>query len=408
MKKYLVYIIPGIMIIAILLLFFTGNNKKDRTADQRVTLKWQDKIPYGTYIAFKSLKNIFPKAAVFTDRSEPGYWDTLSAGDSKQALIIVTGQFNADETEMDKLLSFIKNGNSVFVSARTLSWRATEVIKCLVNTSGIPGVEDVVPGDSLHVFLNNPPFTKSKGYYYSGKILDAAFRSVDENTTEVLGEDENGKPDFIHLRAGQGHLFVHLAPLTFTNHFLLYGENMHYYEQVMSVIPADVTRVVWDEYYLNKKFLEKEGEKKNWFKVLSQYPALKAALLTALLSLLVYALMEIRRKQRFIPMYTKPRNDSLDFIKTIGRLYFDKGDNLNLSRKMSAYFLEYVRNKYQLQTNLLDDQFITNLKLKSGADESDVNNIVTFINHLEQTDRISDKQLAIFHRQLDNFYKITR
>lgn len=406
MRKYLIYIIPGIMAIAILLLFFTGSNKTSRKADQRVTLRRQDKIPYGTYIAFNSLNHLFPLATIYTDKHEPGYWDSLSIKDSGQALLIITGQFNADEHEMNRLLAFIKKGNSVFISARTLSWYATEMISCRVNTSEIPDFENVGEKDSLHLFVNHPPFPQRKGYFYSGKHLDASFLHVDERTTEILGEDEKGRPDFIHMRAGEGHLFVHLAPLAFSNHFLLTRENINYYEQVLSSIPADVTRIVWDEYYLNKKFLEEPNDKHGWFAVLSEYPALKAALLTALFSLLVFVLLEMRRKQRYIPIVSKPRNDSLDFVKTIGRLYFDKGDNQNLARKMSAYFLEHVRNKYQLQTSMLDDHFIKNLHLKTGAQESHIAEIVSFIGNVETAGIITDKQLARFHKQLETFYKI--
>ena len=73
-----------------------------------------------------------------------------------------------------------------------------------------------------------------------------------------------------------------------------------------------------------------------------------AALLTAIFALLLYVVLEMRRKQRTIPVMTKPKNDSLEFVKTIGRLYHDKGDHKNLCRKMSAYFLEHVRNRYKL------------------------------------------------------------
>ena len=68
----------------------------------------------------------------------------------------------------------------------------------------------------------------------------------------------------------------------------------------------------------------------------------------------------MRRKQRYIPVVAKPKNDSLDFVKTIGRLYYDKGDHKNLSRKMGAFFLEHVRSRYKLPTGTLNEEFINN------------------------------------------------
>lgn len=407
MKKYLPYIITGVVITAVILLVFTGNNSRRQQVDQRVTLRKQDKLPYGTYVAYRSLKYLFPEAVVESDRSEPGLWDSLSAYENKQALIIITGQFNADEREMKKLLAFIEKGNDVFVSARTMSWSASEMIGCRINTSENYFDDDIKKTDSLHLFLNKPPYDKKTGYEYPGKVLDATFADTDESSTEVLGVDEKGEPNFIRLRAGNGNMYVHLAPLAFSNYFILHQDNMAYFEKLISVLSPSTKRVVWDEYFLNKKFLEKSREKKSWFSVFSQYPALKAALLTAILTLLLYVLLGMRRKQRYIPVVAKPRNDSLDFVRTIGRLYFDKGDHKNLSRKMSAYFLEHVRNKFKMATNILDDEFVRNLQYKSGVPESHIREIVTFIQYAEDAGAITDRELSDFHTGLESFYKIT-
>ena len=393
---------------AIAVLLITGNNKKERQLDERVTLRNRDKIPYGTYVAYNALKHIFPKAVVYNNKYEPGRWDSLSNYESGQALIIVTGKFNADTSEMKKMISFIEKGNDVFVSARTISESVESMMDCGVNTYDFFSYIDggTKKQDSLSVYLNNPPFGTQAKYSYPGKKLDASFSKIDDKTTEVLGEDDLGRPNFIRLQAGKGNFYIHLAPLAFTNYFLLHKDNISYYEKALSVINPDTRKVVWDEYYLNKKFLnEDNGRKKGWFSVLSRYPALKAALLTAIFALLLYVLLEMRRKQRYIPVVKKPRNDSMDFVKTIGRLYFDKGDHKNLCRKMSAYFLEYVRNKYKLLTGSLDEEFVKKLQYKSGADEQEVRSIVSFIGYLDDAPAINQKQLTDFHKQLESFYK---
>ena len=186
-----------------------------------------------------------------------------------------------------------------------------------------------------------------------------------------MGINQSGDPEFVHLQAGDGHLFIHLVPIAFSNYFLLHKENISYYEKAFSLMNPSVSKIVWDEYYLNKNNKgQQQNEKKGWISVLFRFPGLKAALITAILALLIYVLSEMRRKQRSIPVIRKPKNDSLEFVKTIGRLYFDKGDNLNLCRKMSAYFLEHVRSKYKLLTGVLDDDFMKSLQFKAGAGEN--------------------------------------
>ena len=125
--------------------------------------------------------------------------------------------------------------------------------------------------------------------------------------------------------------------------------------------------------------------------------------MTAMGLLLLFVLFEMRRKQRYIPVMSKPRNDSMDFVKTIGRLYFEKGDHHNLARKMSSYFLEYVRNKYKLQTGNLDDEFVKKLQFKTGVPETELQEIITFIRAINQN-AIGNRQLAAFYKQLEAFY----
>lgn len=405
MKKIIPYILFSLLAFAIIFLLITANGRNNRRLDERVTLRKQDKIPYGTYVAYRNLKYIFPKAVIYTSRREPGYWDSLSNDDDAQALIIVARQFQADEDEMKKIIKFVEHGNDVFISARYISAAADGILGCNSSSYDITLFSDEAMDDSMGILLNDPPFTKKAKYDYPGEKYNSYFDSIDSTTTDVLGYGEKGRPDFIHLRAGKGNLYVHLEPLAFSNYFLLHKNNIRYYENALSVISSDVKKIVWDEYYLNKRpENDRSREGKSLLNVLLRYPSLKAALLTALLTLLLYVLLEMRRKQRLIPVIAKPRNDSLDFVRTIGRLYYDKGDHKNLCKKMGAYFLEHIRNQYKLSTVSLDDDFINNLKFKTGYDESEIRGIISFIKYLDDAPEISHEQLTNFHKQLESFY----
>ena len=401
MKKIIPHILLGIVVVAVLFLL-SNSGSKNRQFDGRVTFLKRDKIPYGTYVAYESLGTLFPGARISANRQEPGYWDSLSNYDADQALIVVTPHFNANEDEMKKLIKFVENGNDVFISTMNISYDATQLLGCDGNSEeGMMYYFDQTEGsDLISLTLAKPPFPSRPAYTYPGKRFDFYFARLDTSTATVLGYDKDNKPNFIHLRAGEGNLFVHLAPMAFTNYFLLHKNNISYYENVLSVLSPKINRIAWDEYFANKR--KEPAKSSNWISGFLKHPSLKWALLTALLSLLVYVLMEMRRKQRYIPVIAKPRNDSLEFVKTIGRLYHDKGDHRNLCKKMSAYFLEHIRNKYKLT---FDENFEKNLQAKTGANPGDIENIVSFIRQLDTMSTVSDKQLAWFHKQLENFYK---
>jgi hypothetical protein len=402
------------MLGAVVILIATGkrNSKKNRQLDERITLRRQDKIPYGTYVAYQNLKHIFPGAKIFANKYEPGYWDSLSNYDDKQVFISICDRFSPDEEEMKRMISFAENGNDVFISARYISATADRILHCNSSAMSLPFIN--MGGDledSMHILLNNPLFGKTAEYEYPGRTFNSYFKDVDTNTTDILGFDIDYKPNFIRLHAGKGNFYIHTEPLAFSNYFILHKNNADYYEKVLSVIRRDAVKVLWDEYFLNKREYDKPPEnKKGWLATLMGLKnddgkkSFAAAFWLLIGLLLTYVLMQMRRKQRYIPVITKPKNDSLDFVKTIGRLYYDKGDNKNLCHKMGAYFLEHIRNRYKLPTGNLDEPFIKNLLYKSAAQESTIRSIVSFIKYLDDAPAVSKEDLTDFHKQLETFY----
>ena len=401
MKKAFPYIIIVIVIAAIAVLLIGNRGRIVRELNERITLRKKDKIPYGCYVAFENLKYIFPDASIYVNRNQPKNWDSISEYEPNQALLIITPQFLADKDEMKKIIVFAQSGNDVFISSRRFPSYITDMLNC----SSYAQLDFITITDSLTLKLIKPPFTKATATVYPGKAFDAYLYNYDTAITYILGTNEQNEPDFIRLMTGKGNIYIHLAPLAFSNYFLLHHNNIGYYDNVLSVIPGSVKKVIWDEYFLTKRNDPKKN--KNWISILFQYPALRAALLTAFIMLLLYVLLEMRRKQRIIPVMNKPVNDSLDFLKTIGRLYYDKKDHRNLSRKMASYFLEHVRNRYKLATNTLDEEFIKALFFKSGYDEKKLREIISFIEFIDTTPAISDSQLTDFYKHLESFYKTT-
>ena len=133
-------------------------------------------------------------------------------------------------------------------------------------------------------------------------------------------------------------------------------------------------------------------------------PSFRAGILTALALLLLYTIIEMRRRQRLIPVIQKPVNDSLEFVKTMGLLYYQRKDHQNLAQKMSAYFLEHVRSRHRIFAKELDDDFIKELSYKSGANETLVKNIVRQIKSVNNNEPINDTELIALQRNIEEFY----
>jgi len=256
-------------------------------------------------------------------------------------------------------------------------------------------------GDTFKVNVLNPLSNESLPFEYPGDSYSNHFRSLDSQYVSILGTDAKGRPDFVRYNyKGGGSLYLHFAPMAFTNFFLLYKNNKAYYDNALSYLPKSVSEVKWDDYFRYSKDF-------SVFSFLLNIPAFKWAFWLLLLLFLFIYLFESKRRQRMIPGLTALRNSSLDFVKTIGRLYYQRKDNLNLANKMSAHFLGRVRAKYNLPTSMLNAEFAEKLSYKSGYQKELVQDIVDSLNDIPLNQSLSDENLLRLNEKLEAFYKHT-
>jgi hypothetical protein len=388
-----------------------GCRTDTKTLNERISLWRKDKIPYGTWYAYENLSYLFADAEIFINQRSPDlsksfdvreFTGFMNDFDTKSAAyIIISPQLLADVNEVNAIFNFISRGNHVFVSTFRMSENFLDSLNLKpAFYSGFANYHD-----SLLTSIDDPSYYfDSTSFGYPGKALDNYFVNLDSNVTTILGENEAGQPNFVKFTyEGGGSLYLHLAPIAFSNFFLLHKENNSFYNHALSYLPAEIQKIWWDDY-----FRYHMGGQKNDFsslKVIMENKSLRWAFwLTILLFALIY-LFESKRKQRIIPTIAPHRNASLDFVKTIGRLYYQRGDNKNLSAKMTAHFMDHVRTRFNIRTANLDEDFINRLAYKSNHSKESIQNIVNSINYMKDSYSVSDDELREFNSKLENFYK---
>ena len=405
MKKFLLYIT------SILLVCSICSCGKLRSFNDTITLNRNDKIPYGTYAAYKLLQKEFPHAIIQTNRYAPPQWKNLTSDSAKQVLIIITKTFDPSEEDLDYLTGFVQKGNYVFISALQITRAASKFFKIRTEKHysyyGLAlGVHHAFnPFDSTTVHLDSASFKTPLSYQYPGADFTNSFSTTDSSFTFSLGNADVDKPDIIAIHAMKGTFFLHTAPIAFTNFFLLYENNRQYFEKLMSLLPADAKKIVWDDYYLYHYYNNNAQQKQGLLSVILKYDNFKWAFWIALLLLSVYIFTEIKRRQRIIPKYAKPKNDSLEFVTTIGKLYYEKNDHKNLAEKLTQYFLDYVRNHFKISTAEINNSFEQQLAAKSNKNIDEIKAITESMHAINLSDAITQKQLMDYYNLLENFYK---
>jgi len=378
-----------------------------------ITLGRNDKIPYGTYAAYHLLQKEFPNAHIETNRKAPPEWQNLTSDSGKQVLIIVTKTFEPSEEDLDYLTGFVQKGNYVFISALQFTRNAAKFFRLKsqkhFNYYGLAlGVHhNFNPFDSTAVSLDSSVFDQPLSYSYPGADFTNEFSETDTAFTHGLGSSSKERPNLIAIKSIDGVFFIHSAPITFTNLFLLFENNREYFEKIMSLFPSDAKKIVWDEYYLHHYYNEKPQQRQGILSVILKYENFRWAFWLALLLLGLYLLTATKRLQRIIPRYDKPKNDSLEFVTTIGKLYYEKGDHKNLADKLTQYFLDHTRHQFKISTAEINEAFEQQLAAKSGKDIHTIKTITGTMHAINLSAAITQKQLMDYYELLENFYKTT-
>ena len=217
----------------------------------------------------------------------------------------------------------------------------------------------------------------------------------------TIAKNEGGYDMIRQYSFGEGHLYVSPDPLLLSNYYLLDTNSRDFSAGMLSLLPADKD-VMHIEYYQVGRL-----EAQTPLRFILSDPALKAAFWITLFGIIAFMIFEARRRQRIIPEIKPPANTSLEFVETLGRLYYtSRGDHVNLAAKRVNFFLEYVRRKYYLPTSDLDENFIKDLSLKSGKKSEDVGELIKLVNKV-RGGKISPEDFLKLEKELNQFYGIT-
>jgi hypothetical protein len=370
----------------------------NKRLNRRLSLRQNDDNPYGAQIAFDALNFIFPDADISVNKERQ---TAIPTSDAKSARVILTDYMYAEAADVTMLMNFVGEGNFVFISANQFSDTLLKNFQLHATNTWQFAQEP----DSLTVGVYDPVSAEYNSFTYPGDSYDNYVTRLDTQYVTVLGRDAHGRPDFVRMNyKGGGAVFLHFAPLAFSNFFLLHKQNMAYYEKALSYLPSTIKRVTWDESF---RYAHNGGKPFSTLSFIGKSPALSWGLALLLLLLIIIYLFDSKRRQRQIPVIPPLSNTSLDFVRTIGRLYYQRRDNHNLASKMVMHFQDQVRTRYHLAGTSLEEGFADRLAYRTGYPKQEMEELVEYMQQLPSKAFVSDEELMDFYRQLEAFYKHT-
>ncbi len=389
MKSLRLYII---ILASLIILYVVAQYNRPKAVNWSETYSSSDKIPYGTYILYNRLNDIFPKAKVETFR-EPVYNVINDHGIKHATYLIICNAVNLNEYDYKKLIQFIKNGNDVFISASYFGDELRKELK--IETS----VEYKMTGGLKFI---NKQLDTTKIYNTGGKIGDIYFSSLDTATIVAIGSNIFHHTNFLRYSAGKGNLFLNSNPRMFTNYSMFNKYGNAYAATVLSFIKND-SSLFWDQYYA----IGREDDDSS-MRVFLRNGALRWAFYISFFSLIAFVLYEMKRRQRIIPVIQPLQNSTLNFVNVVGQVYYEQRDNRNISSKKILYFLEHLRNQYYLKTNVLDREFVDSFAQKTGTEHAFATELINYINYLNAAQQVTNAELIKLNQLIEQFYNQSR
>jgi hypothetical protein len=282
----------------------------------------------------------------------------------------------------------------------------------IYSDDGFSSVED----SSVQLNFTHPDLIVSKGYPYDfiynwkKESHDWSFISdsllVDSGVDYIaLGNIDSSFVNFVKVPYGDGTFYLHTNPIVFTNYFLKQPQGYEYAQKALSHLSG--SNIFWDEFSkIPPRFGNNNvGSTETPLRYILSQASLKWSWYVLLTMLLLFVIFKSKRDQRIVPVTEENINTSLEFIHTIGRLYYQQNDHRAIALQKMKLFLAFIRNRYSLQTKTPDNSFIEKLSQKSQASRKTIGAILEEYKTIDNMDDITAEQLFSFHSAVETFYQ---
>lgn len=428
MKNRKTWFIIGGSLLLVLIFSLVFQNAVSSRYSWEENYKRSGKQPYNVSIVHDLLKSYFPGQNFDDQKTRPRKWLSQWLGVSGGNYIFLGEYPYYNQADVDSLVSFVSAGGRALIIGKSFpaeldtfvagcgsfmpgGWVASAVMDSAVCLQ-LAG--EVVPDAFVDTVFYRP---KGKTNIYQWSSIDSLLASADSCKVEPLGSFRSGgteSANFLRLQLGEGELLVHTTPLAFTDVHMLGERALVYASGVFSYLqPGDIFWDVASQKRPPPPNSPEEAEEENGGRGFEESP-LKYLLAQnelrwawyLLLGLgLLFMLFRSKRRQRIIPVILPPRNTSLAFVESVGRLYFQQNDDRRLMQRKMKLFLYHLRTRYQIEVREDDLGATGKIALRSGVAEDKIRDIFTHFNRFNSFTAIDKGQLIVFHQAVDYFYK---
>jgi hypothetical protein len=309
----------------------------------------------------------------------------------------VNETFYPDSLTQLRLLNFTQYANSLFIATRDFS-------ADLFTTYGIATRSANVEKATLKL---NYAGGNGRTYTIDNRIKELSYFTSVPDGARVLGTllvDGVAEPNFIELGINDSDrkVLLHSNPLFFTNYHMLHSSDGKYAIQAIAEL-KHTNYFIWDGYGTERRYTTPPQDGSIWdtLSYILKNKSLAAALFTFMAAILLLFGMNYKRINRNIPIHTRPKNNSLAFMKMVSNLFMHEENHIDLARYRVNYLLDRIRQRYTINTAEINNDFKLKLAQKANVDPKELDILVAQFQKVRTLKQLSKEGFLSFSKLIE-------
>ncbi len=380
--KYFVYFLLAAFVVLFIQLYFPNPINWKRNFNT------QSKDPYGLYVFNQELPHLLKDQKLTKTSLSPYeyFLDNEQTTENKTTYLFVENKSGLDDVSVKQLLKKVNNGADLIIASESFYYGNSYFL------------------DTLRIHLhniktNNLHFVNKKSATDTLKIKDEynSFFTVKNPVNYTAIAKLNNNISFVSTQFGKGTIYISATPILLTNFYILNKEfnSKIFTEEFVSFIKNE--NVIW----FDENYNPNERESNNSiFNVILKYKSLRYAWYTLVIGLILFLIFYGKRKQRIVPIIEPVKNTTIEYIETVGNLYYQENNHTQLLNKQIKLALHFIRTEWKIVTQDINEDFKTKLQQKSLANSADINQFVNFITNFNAQKTYSQTDLIEFNQLL--------
>ena len=413
-SKNKIALIIGFLLLIVLLLWAVGGISNDKKIEIFRSNNWnrkyqlKDKDPYGLFLFNEILAAHLDSNHSVKNINKWSDYDSLVNKKEKSTYIFIGQDFQLLNNEIDTLLKDVENGSDLMISFYDLTSNLYDRFFNYIDF-------DYDYSDSIVVYANNLKYTMYNIHqtdtvamkweaFVNETLIDSSFE-----TLSSFMEMSN----FIKIKRGKGHIFLHANPQFYFNHQVLRNDGFYYsnftinqFSKQRNVYWLELGRKKDNEGKENTSVNEGKDSKKDdsLLQLFFKNPSLLWAMLTAIFGFILFIIFRAKRMRPVVPMIPPKRNMTTAFADTITSIYYQNHSPYGILKVQRKNFYHAIHKHFYIDlTRRNEDREIRILAEKSNVSIESLKELLALIETTESYN-VDERYIANVATQQREFY----